>query len=206
MSIHWRSTPEVTLMLTFVRLLFRLHRQQYKITERSWREDSNGYTIMDIRHKEAEGDVLGRNLEIECGSNSFTVPLDSVPPKKVRSDVSLPGTKGSGDLAQLVVQCATSRGGHVATNTLPVIHVSWVRHSREFQDLIILEGDYFTEVQTFLEQTYGAPDTTIRSSAPIGNGRSVTYSPQQTGVVLNLTADSRQTIVSVIGRQMPYWK
>jgi hypothetical protein len=176
---------------------------QYKLTERSWYENANGLTIMDPGNEQARGGVLQRCLEVECGTNSFSIPLGSVPPKKIRSDRSLPGIKASGDLARSVIQCATSRGAQVTTNTLPVIQVSWVRQSPGFQDIIVVDGDYFTELQKLLEQTYGPPDTTIRSSVPVGNGRSVIYTPQQIGVVLNLTADSKQTIVSVIGRRKP---
>jgi hypothetical protein len=143
---------------------------------------------------------LKRSLEVQCGSNSFILPLDSVPPKKVKSGLSLSGVKGS---VPLVMRCATSRGGRVTTNGLPVIQVSWVRHSRGIQDIIVVDGDHFTEAQKFLEQAYGAPDTEIRSPGTIGNGRSLTYTPQQIGAVLNVTADSRQTIVSVMGRQRP---
>lgn len=176
---------------------------KYRLTERSWREDANGFTIMDIRHKKAPGDVLRRSLEVECGSESFIVPFDSAPPKKARSGDSLPVTKGSGDLAQLVMQCATNRGGRVTTNTLPVVQASWARQSREVQDILVVDGDHFAEVQKRLEQVYGKPDAGISSSAPIGNGRSLTYTPQLIGVVLNLISDSRQTIVSVIGKQKP---
>jgi len=68
-----------------------------------------------------------------------------------------------------------------------------------------VSGGHFTEMRKALEQAYGAPDTKLGSSAvaPVGSGRALTYSPQQCGVVLNLTADSRQTIVSVMGRQKP---
>jgi hypothetical protein len=68
-----------------------------------------------------------------------------------------------------------------------------------------VDGDRFSEVQKFLEQAYGTPDTGLGSSAvaPMGGGRVLTYSPQQVGVVLNLTTTSLQTIVSVMGRKKP---
>jgi hypothetical protein len=174
---------------------------RYELTERSWREDANGLTIMDIRHKKAPGEVLRRSLEVECGSASFIVPLDSVPSKKVASGSVTPGVKGSGNLAPLVTQCTTNRGGHLTTNTLPAIEASWIHHSQESQDLVVVDGDHFTEVQRFLELAYGAPDTEIRSPTPPGNGRSLTYAPKQIGVVLVVMADSRQTILSVVGKQ-----
>ena len=176
---------------------------QYRLTERSWCEDANGLTIMDIKHEKVRGNVLRRLLEVQCGTNSFSIPLDSVPPKKAKNGNDIASVKNSGDLARLIIGYATSRGGHVVTNRPTVLRTSWICQSREAQDIIVLDGDYFTEVQRFLEQTYGAPETTIRSSTPVGNGRSVTYTPQQIGVVVNLTADSTQTIVSVIGRRKP---
>ena len=170
---------------------------------RSWFEDASGLTIVDIGHKKAKGDVLRRLLEVQCASNSFSVPLDSRPSKEDRSDLSPPGTKGSSDLARLITQCVTNRGGHVTATPHPATPVSWVLHSVKNQDLIVVDGDHFTEVQGLVERTCGAPDSTIRSSTPVGNGRSLTYAPQQLGVMLNVTGDSRQTVVSVIGRGKP---
>jgi hypothetical protein len=84
-----------------------------------------------------------------------------------------------------------------------VLQTNWARLSRETLDIIVVTGDHFTEIQNLLEQAYGKPDTGISSSTFIGNGSSLTYSPQQIGVVLDLTGDTRQTIVSVIGKQKP---
>ena len=102
-----------------------------------------------------------------------------------------------------VMQCVTNRGGLVATNTLPVVNAAWTYQSRDIQDIFLVSGDRFDEVRIVLEQAYGAPDPESGSSAvaPVGNGRALTYSPQQCGVVLNLTAASQQTIVSVMGKQ-----
>jgi hypothetical protein len=176
---------------------------QYKLTERSWCEDANGLTIMDIGNKKAKCGVLRRMLEVQCGSNSFSVSLDSRPLKGEGSNLGPPGTKGSGDLARLVAQCVTNRGGQVTATVQAAMPVGWVLHSREIQDLIVVDGDHFTEVQRLLEHTCGAPDSTLHSAAPVGNGRSLTYTPQQLGVLLNVTGDSRQTVVSVIGRRKP---
>jgi hypothetical protein len=175
----------------------------YKLTERSWREDSNGLTVMDIQHKNAPGDVLRRSLEVESGSETFVVPLDTVSKRKIKDRDGIPFMKESGDISQLVTQCATNRGGYMTTNTLPVIQASWIRQSRTNQDIIVVDGDRFTELQTLLEQVYGKPNVGINSSAPIVNDRSLTYSPGQTGVVLNLSGDSTETIVSVMGKQKP---
>src|SRR5512133_735016 len=122
-----------------------------------------------------------------------------------QNGLSLAGTEGSGDLVSLAMQCAASRGGHASTNTLPVVQANWTHQSREIQDVILVDGDHFAEIQKVLEQAFGAPDTKLGSStvAPVGAGRSLTYSPQQIGVVLNLTADSRQTVVSVMGKKNP---
>ena len=121
---------------------------------------------------------------------------------KQGGNLSLSGASGSGDLVPLVMQCATNRGGHVTTKALPSIQASWTHQSRDIQDVILVAGDRFAEVQQALERAYGAPDSKLGSSgvAPVGNGRMLIYSPQQCGVVLNLTADSKQTIVLVMGR------
>lgn len=100
--------------------------QHYQVAERSWLEDENGYTIVDIEHKKAKGDVLRRVLEVECGSNSLSIPLDSIPLRNVRTKASSPGAKDSGDLARMVIRCATNHGGYVTTNTIPAIQASWV--------------------------------------------------------------------------------
>jgi len=118
-------------------------------------------------------------------------------------NLTLSGTKASGDLAPLILQCATNRGGRLPTITPPSIQAEWTHQSRPMQDIILVPGDRFSEVLAFLRQAYGEPDPKLGSSAlrPVGSGQSVTYSPQQTGVVLNLTGDSKQTIVSLMGMQ-----
>jgi len=171
------------------------------LTERSWREDTNGFTIIDIRRKNVPGEIQRRSLEVQCGPELFVVPLDSVPPKKATSGAVTPGIKGSGNLVQWMMQCATNRGGHLTTNVLPVIEANWVHHSRENQDLVVVEGDHFTEVQKSLELAYGSPDNEIRSPTPPERSPSLIYTPKQIGVVLSVTADSAQTIVSVIGKR-----
>jgi hypothetical protein len=184
-------------------LAFPFPPYQYQISERSWYEDANGLTIIDLGHERARGGMLQRVIEVKCGSNSFSMRLDSGRRKGVSADANLAGAKGSGDLAKLISECMATRGGQVTTNRLPVVQVSWVRRPLEVQDIIVVEGEHFTEVQKLLAQAYGAPDATVRSSAPVGNGRSLTYTPKQIGVVLNLTAGSGQTFVSVIGRHKP---
>jgi hypothetical protein len=129
----------------------------------------------------------------------FTVPLDDGPSRQAGSRDSLPIGKGSGDLAQLVKQITTNRGGRVTTNALPAVKMSWLRQSRLNQDIIIVDGDHFTEVQRFLEQAYGNPDASFSSLAHV-NGCSITYTPAQIGVVLNLTGGLGMTIVSIIGK------
>jgi hypothetical protein len=164
-------------------------------------EDTNGYTT-DIVHK-APGDVLRHELEVQCGAETFFVPWDCVSQNKFRGGEGLPASKGSGDLTQLVMQCVTNRGGNLTSNTPPVVQSSWARQSRNILDIIVLHGDHFTEVQKLLEQTYGKPDARIHSSGLDALGHSLTYTPDQIGVVLNLTANYEQTIVSVIAKQKP---
>jgi hypothetical protein len=122
---------------------------------------------------------------------------------KQSGGLSLSGASGSGDLVPPVMQCVTKRGGFALTNTLPVVNATWTHQSRDLQDIFLTPTDHFDEIQKVLEQAYGAPDPNRGSSAvaPVGNGRALTYSPQQCGVVLNLTAASQQTVVSVMGRQ-----
>jgi hypothetical protein len=177
---------------------------QYRLTMRSWCENANGQTIVDIGHKRTIGDVARELLEVQCGSNSFSVPLDSGQLKReFTPDLVEPGTEGSGDLAGLLIQCVTNRGGHVTGIIKLAAPMNWVLHSLENQDLIVVDGNHFTELQESLKQTFGAPDSTIRSSTSVGNGRSLTYTPQQIGVLLNVAGDSTHTIVSAVGRRKP---
>jgi hypothetical protein len=173
----------------------------FRLSERSWLEDSHGFTVMDLAHKRSSGDVLLRDLVVTCGSNYFSMPLPSIPPGKVRPEAGPVGERGSGDLAQIVLESARSRGGHGTTNTIAPVKTTWVRASVEVLDIIILDGDRFEEIQGLLQQAYGKPDSSCRSSAPVGNGRSLCYTPEQVGLILTLTADSRQTIISLIGRR-----
>src|ERR1051326_1336690 len=115
---------------------------RYKLTERSWLEDTNGFTIIDIYHKSAPDDVYRRSLEVECGSERFIVPLDSLPSRRDKSvDRSLV-KKGSGDLVHLVTQRATNRGARAITNTLVVVQANWMILSRKFQDIVVVDGDH----------------------------------------------------------------
>jgi hypothetical protein len=111
--------------------------------------------------------------------------------------LSLSGTAGSGDLVALVMNCATNRGGRVPTNVLASVQASWTHQSRDAEDIIVVTGDHFAEVRKALEQAYGAPDPRLGSMGVAGGA--LTYSPQQCGVVLNLTDASGQTVVCVMG-------
>ena len=176
---------------------------QYKLTERRWYEDANGLTIMELGRRNEQAGVLRRLLEVQCGSNSFSIPLDHGGRKRGQADDIPPGVGGSGDLARLLTNCVTNRGGHTRVSRPATVPSTWVLYSREAEDVIVVAGDHFSEVQTILEQTCGTGDTTIKSSACVGNGRSITYAPKQLGVMLNLTADSSETIVSVVGKRKP---
>jgi|SRR5215469_4942674 len=116
---------------------------------------------------------------------------------KQGGSLSLSGTAGSGDLATFVMNCASNRGARVPANALPSIQASWTYQSRVAEDIILVTSDHFAEMEKVLEQAYGVPDPKLGSL--VDSGRAVTYSPQQCGIVLNLTADSSQTVVCVMG-------
>jgi len=178
---------------------------EYNLTEISWREDNNGLTIIDMEHKAAPGDSTRLYLEGECGLEKFYLQLDSGPPTRFKSSEGLPIVKGSGDFAPMVLQFVANRGGRATTNAPPTIEASWIRGSRTNEDIFVVAGDHFAEVQNLLEQAYGKPDAAIPSSTPAGgHGRSINYSPPQIGVLLNLTVTwDDKTIVSIIGKQKP---
>lgn len=171
---------------------------QFKLTSCNWFEDTNGLHIISL-DQQAKG-IPQRSIAVECGSNSFRVPLTAA--SSIIDTNSAPVIEGSGDLVQLVKQCATGRGGHATTNPVPAIQASWIQQSRELQDIIVVNGNHFTDFQRFLEQAYGSPDATIQFSTAL-SARSLTYTPREIGVVLNLTADSCETILSIIGRRKP---
>jgi len=176
----------------------------YKLTQRSWYEDANGATIMDLKRRNAENGTLQRLLEVECGSNSFSIWLEPAGRKSANAHGTISGTAGSGDLALLLTDCVTNRGGRaMATNLPAAASLAWVLYSRETHDVIVVAGEHFAEVQKLLEQSYGAADGTIHSGSPIGNARSITYGRRQIGVMLNLTADWKETIISVVGKGKP---
>ena len=96
-----------------------------------------------------------------------------------QSGLSLSGTRGSGDLVPLAMQCMASRGGHAFTNALPVVKANWTLQSRDIQDIILVDGDHFAELQKALEQAFGTPDTKLGSSivAPVGAGQFIDLQP-----------------------------
>jgi hypothetical protein len=178
---------------------------QYNLTEISWREDEKGLTILDIGRKAAPDDISRRRLEVVSGSEDFFLPLDSGPVRGFKSGDDPPIVKGSGNFAPVVTQCLTNRSGRTTTNALPVVQASWICGSRTNEDIFILEGDYFVQIQNLLEQAYGKPGRAIHSSASAGGKCcSINYTPAQVGVFLNLTrALDDRTIVSVIDKQKP---
>jgi hypothetical protein len=56
----------------------------YKVTQRSRYEDADGLVIIDVGHEKERGGVLCRYLDVECGTESFTVPLDGPQPLRAR--------------------------------------------------------------------------------------------------------------------------
>jgi hypothetical protein len=108
----------------------------YKLEEHSWYEDARGLTIMDLNHRNERDGILRRLLEVQCGSNSFSVPFGPAVPTK--GDAAPPGSTGAGNLAAVVVNCLTNRGGHVTAGDATLAPWSWVLHSREAEDIIIV--------------------------------------------------------------------
>lgn len=56
----------------------------YKITQRSRYEDADGLVIIAVGHEKERGGVLCRYWDVECGTESFTIPLDRPPPLRAR--------------------------------------------------------------------------------------------------------------------------
>ena len=172
----------------------------YELTLKSWRENAMGQT-MDVNHKEAPGDVRRRSLLVECGSERFDIPLKSGAASKGASAANSPVVKEAGDLARLITQCAANRKGDIRTNGLPHIQATWVQHSRPSQDLVIVDGDRFAEVQKLLTQAWGPPEPGMSSSNY--NARSVSYTQDRIGLMLNLTSTWSDTIISIVQKPKP---
>src|SRR5580765_795759 len=85
---------------------------------------------------------------------------------------SFQSVKASGDITAFVLQCATNRGAHVSTATLPSIQAEWTHQSRPMEDIILTSGDHFSELKSAFEQAYGKPDPALGSSIlrPAGGG------------------------------------
>jgi hypothetical protein len=94
---------------------------RYRLTEISWQEDTDGFTIMDIGHKPAPGDVSRRRLQVESGSERFILPGDSGSLRGFKSGDDPPIVKGSGDFASAMTKYATNRGCRAITNALPAL-------------------------------------------------------------------------------------
>src|SRR5262245_39489978 len=119
---------------------------------------------------------------------------------------SFPNVKGSGDITAFILQCATNRGAHVPSVSLPSIQAEWTHQSRDVEDIIITSGDHFSELKSALEQAYGKPDPALGSSIlKPAAGEWVMYSPQQIGAPLCLTGAGvpKQTIITILGKQKP---
>ena len=178
---------------------------KFKLTVVSWLEDANGFTVIDIDHKRTATDVPRRFLEVQCSAECFWFDLDFSPSKRasltLNNCTKVIATGSSGDLIQAITECATNRGSFAITNRQPVSRSDWIRVSREALDIIVVEGDRFATIQKLLEQVFGAPDADLHSTSPIGNGRSITYTPDQIGVAMNLAGNSTHTVLSIVGKR-----
>ena len=56
----------------------------YRIAQRSRYEDADGLVIIDVGRERERGGVLCRYWDVECGPESFTVPLDRPQPLRAR--------------------------------------------------------------------------------------------------------------------------
>jgi len=59
-----------------------------RLTDRGWYQDANGLHIIDVGHEKERGGIFHRALDVECGSESFTVPLEPVPRKAEQEGAS----------------------------------------------------------------------------------------------------------------------
>jgi hypothetical protein len=175
---------------------------KYDLTEIGWYETTNGDYICGIPQSE-KGLVSRRSLEVTCGSEVFYLPLDFGPSTQFANSNDVPIVKCSGNLASVVIQCTTNRGGRTIANTLPEIQANWLSQTRTNEDVIVLEDDHFTQVQNLFEQAYGKPDGSIFSTNFAGGDcRSISYAPAQIGVFLNLTRTwDDATIISIVGNK-----
>ncbi len=114
--------------------------------------------------------------------------------------LSVTGTKCSGDLGFFLAQCITNRLGNAAA--LPAIQTEWTHQFRPIEDIILVPGNHFSEIQSCLRQAYGDPDPSLGSSPvhAMAGGQSGTYGTKQIGVVLNFSGDAKQTIICILGR------
>jgi hypothetical protein len=180
--------------------------RKYHLTQISWKEDATGGYTIDIRRKSEPDDVSRRFLEVECGEEKFTMPLDFLPASRHSPKNAMAVVKGTNDSVGLVMQCLTNRGGHVSTNKVPAMAMNWMRYSRDSLDVIVGSQYRFDEWQKLLEQAYGPPNPKHRSDGlvipdmPIGNGRLLVYTPQQLGVMLVVSSNWKETIISIIGK------
>jgi hypothetical protein len=64
---------------------------RYALTERNWYADANGLTIIDVGHEKERGGILHIALDVECGSESFTIPFEPLPSR--HAEVTTPNTR-----------------------------------------------------------------------------------------------------------------
>lgn len=109
-------------------------------------------------------------------------------------------TKGTGDMGQFVLQQALKRGAQpVATNSLPVIGGDWSYSEDQYGVVLHLARERFSEVETFLQQAFGAPAQAAIDTTD--GGKFGWYSPRTIGVALQFGFTSNQTQVIVIRPQ-----
>jgi hypothetical protein len=66
--------------------------------------------------------------------------------------LSVTGTKCSGDLGSFLLQCITNREGRASTTGLAAIQTEWTHQFRPNEDIILVPGDHFSELQSSLRQ------------------------------------------------------
>jgi hypothetical protein len=109
-------------------------------------------------------------------------------------------TKGAGDMGQFIIQQALKRDARpVSTNGLPVVAGDWSYSEDQYGVVLHLSRERFTEVETFLQQAFGAPAQTATDTTD--GGKLGWYSPKTIGVALQFGYDAERTRVIVLRPQ-----
>ena len=163
------------------------------------RQSSPAASVRVVPHMQAPMPMLNRFRRTDLRLFSLTALLIPLIAAACLLGCSPPRTECSGNLCSFVAQCITNRRGYPVSTNVSAVQLQWSYCFRPHEDIIHLSGDHFSQIQSFLRQAYGDPDTNSGiAPIPPGSKPAIRYLPSQIGgVLLSLSGGDNRTDILI---------